>query len=100
MGLDEALDHPGDAVGERVTDVCDHGRPDHQEMLRRLLDALGMYSGARPETPQAVFEECLAECRRLSGTGHVYKPPVGSCATCGEPPGHPDHVEAPPWMRR
>lgn len=48
-------------------DVCSHGRPDHQEMLRRLLDALGMFSGARPQTPHEVFELALAECRRLRG---------------------------------
>lgn len=80
--------------------VCNHGRPDHQEMLRQLLDALGMFSGARPQTPQAVFEEILAECRRLSTTGHVYVPPVGRCETCGEAPGHPVHVTQPDWMRR
>lgn len=42
-------------------DVCSHGRPDHQELIGRLLEALGKPWVARPETPQAVFEECLAE---------------------------------------
>lgn len=81
-------------------DVCDHGRPDHQEMIRRLREALGLFAGAMPITPEEAFEEALAECLRLSGRGHVYKPPLGECSTCGRAPGDPVHVSQPSWMRR
>lgn len=54
-------------------DICDHGRPDHQEMLRLLREALGLPGPPRPKTPAEVFEECLAECRRLRSVTVTYR---------------------------
>lgn len=48
-----------------MTDVCEHGRPDHQELIAQLLEALGMGTHARAVTPRELFERCLAEIRTL-----------------------------------
>lgn len=50
-----------------MTDVCEHGRPDHQELIRQLLEALGMGTHARAVTPREMFERCLTEVRTLRG---------------------------------
>jgi hypothetical protein len=54
------------------TDVCSHGRPDHQELIRQLLEALGMSTAARPYSPAQLFSECLAEIEQLrrEAVGH------------------------------
>lgn len=36
-----------------------------QDDLRKLLDALGLFSGARPQTPHEVMLEAIAEAARL-----------------------------------
>jgi hypothetical protein len=38
-----------------------------QNDLQEMLQALGMFDGARPQSPHTVFQECLAEVRRLKG---------------------------------
>lgn len=48
-----------------MTDVCEHGRPDHQELIRQLLEALGEGTHARAMTPHGVFAECLAKVGAL-----------------------------------
>lgn len=50
-------------------DVCPCGRPDHQELIRQLREALGMFAGAMACTPKQAFEEALDYARRLAGTG-------------------------------
>lgn len=57
-----------DRLDDATLDVCEHGRPNHQDLIRQLLEALGKGTHARAQTPQAVFEECLTECRRLRAT--------------------------------
>jgi hypothetical protein len=42
-----------------VTDVCSHGRPDHQELVRELREAVGLFAGAMPVTPKAAWEEAV-----------------------------------------
>lgn len=46
-------------------DICSHGRPDHQELVRQVREAAGMFAGAMPITPKEAFERALVEIRRL-----------------------------------
>lgn len=45
-----------------------------QEDVRDLLEALDMFSGARPQTPHDVMRECIERVRVLNG-----KPCLHSC---------------------
>lgn len=48
-----------------MTDVCSHGRPDHQEWLSELYEAVyGDQAPATPVTPQQMFAGLLEEIRR------------------------------------
>ena len=62
--------------------------PTAHEMTVALLDALGMHSGARPETPQQVWEMALAAVRERTGEAEVERAAV--VAWLRNPPGlHP-----------
>ncbi len=43
------------------------GWPTGHEMIVQLRQALGMFAGAMPISPQRAWEEALAEVRRLRG---------------------------------
>lgn len=57
------MNRPG--TSEAGDDLCPCGRPDHQELVRLLREALGMPGPPLPITPKAAFDEALAEARRL-----------------------------------
>lgn len=44
-------------------DVCSHGRPDHQELVRQVREAAGMFAGAMPVSPKEAFEQALEDIR-------------------------------------
>jgi hypothetical protein len=46
-------------------DTCSHGRPNHQDLIRELREALGLFAGAMPITPKVAWEEAIAEAKRL-----------------------------------
>jgi hypothetical protein len=52
------------APREPVPDTCDHGRPDHQVMLRQLGEALGLDLPALSLSPAVVWEGLLSEVER------------------------------------
>jgi hypothetical protein len=47
-------------------DVCEHGRPDHQVMIRQLAEAMGLDLPAIAATPAQVWEALLGEVERLA----------------------------------
>lgn len=54
-----------DPVEPDDIDVCSHGRPDHQELVRQLREAAGLPGPPLPISPKQAFEEALVEVRRL-----------------------------------
>jgi hypothetical protein len=42
-----------------IEDVCSHGRPNHQELVRELREAVGLFAGAMPIAPRAAWEEAV-----------------------------------------
>jgi len=61
--LDEARDVVRRAR-DRALETAD-GWPTGREMVTQLREALGLFTGAMPRPPQKVWEEALAEVRRL-----------------------------------
>lgn len=54
-------DAPLVAPREPLPDVCEHGRPDHQAMVRQLAEAMGLDLPAIAATPAQVWEALLCE---------------------------------------
>lgn len=46
-------------------ETCSHGRPDHQELVRQLREAAGLFVGAMPITPKEAFENALDDVRDM-----------------------------------
>lgn len=65
-------------------DTCDHGRPDHQALVRQLAEALGLDIPALPLSPETVWNGLLDEVERLRR-----HPPVPD--TGAEPDFHCEH---------
>lgn len=51
------------------------GWPDGMEMVRQAREAVGLFAGAMPITPQQAWEEALERMRQLA---------TGRCAACME----------------
>lgn len=64
-----------------MTDVCSHGRPDHQELIAQLCEALGLPGPPQAKSPQQVFEECLTECCRLYAQQCQARSEIGALRT-------------------
>lgn len=47
-------------------DVCEHGRPDHQVLIRELADALGLDLPALSATPAQVWAGLVAHVAALT----------------------------------
>lgn len=45
--------------------ICVCGRPDHQELLRQLGEALGLALPALPDTPEQVWNRLLDQVEEL-----------------------------------
>lgn len=69
--------------------------PDVMDDLKDLLDALGLFSGARPQTPHEVMRLCIETVRMLKGEDCLHScggnwqqsgPKAGHllCLACGE----------------
>jgi hypothetical protein len=54
------------SLREPRADTCDHGRPDHQAMVRQLAEALGLDLPALPMSPERVWNGLLDEVEHLS----------------------------------
>lgn len=61
-------DAPMVAPRDPQPDVCDHGRPDHQAMIRQLAEAMGLNLPAIAATPAQVWETLLGEVERAVRT--------------------------------
>jgi len=46
-------------------DICSHGRPNHQDLIAELREALGLAGPPLPITPQQAWEEAIAEAAAL-----------------------------------
>jgi hypothetical protein len=46
-------------------DICSHGRPNHQDLIREVREAAGMFAGAMPISPKEAFEQALERIRAL-----------------------------------
>lgn len=46
-------------------DLCDHGRPNHQDLILELREAAGLFAGAMALTPKEAWDEAIAEVRSL-----------------------------------
>jgi len=46
-------------------DVCMHGRPDHQVLIRELREACGLSGPPLPITPLEAWNEAIAEVERM-----------------------------------
>jgi hypothetical protein len=42
-------------------DICSHGRPNHQDLIAELREAVGLAGPPLPITPQQAWEEAIAE---------------------------------------
>ena len=49
------------SLREPRADTCEHGRPDHQVMIRQLAEALGLDLPALPLAPERVWNGLLDE---------------------------------------
>lgn len=47
--------------------TCEHGRPDHQVLIRQLAEALGLDLPALAETPASVWRRLLASVEQARG---------------------------------
>jgi hypothetical protein len=61
-----ARDAPAVRPREPQPDVCEHGRPDHQVMIRQLAEAMGLDLPAIAATPAQVWEALLGEVERAA----------------------------------
>lgn len=52
------------SLREPRPDVCEHGRPDHQVLIRQLAEALGFDLPAVSLTPEQVWNGLLDEVGR------------------------------------
>lgn len=53
------------APAEPRSKPCEHGRPDHNVLIRQLAEALGWDLPALFATPEQVWAGCLHEVERL-----------------------------------
>ena len=67
---------PGHISWATDQDLAEPLHPTSHEMTVALLDALGMHSGARPETPQQVWEMALTAVRERTGEAKVERAAV------------------------
>jgi len=42
-------------------DICSHGRPNHQDQIRELREAAGLFAGAMPITPKQAWDEAIVK---------------------------------------
>lgn len=54
-----------DAVAAAFDDAGREGWPDRMDMIHQLHEAVYGHTGARPDTPQQVWEELLAKVREM-----------------------------------
>ena len=54
-------DAPLVAPRRPIPHVCEHGRPDHQALIRQLAEAMGLDLPAIAATPAQVWEALLGE---------------------------------------
>jgi hypothetical protein len=69
-------------------DICDHGRPDHQELVRQLREAAGLPGPPLPISPKEAFEEALArveDLRSIVSEVAAGMPTAGACPLCHRP---------------
>jgi hypothetical protein len=48
-------------------DICPHGRPNHQDLIHELREAVGLFAGAMGITPKEAWEQAIDEVRGLRG---------------------------------
>lgn len=51
----------------RDIDVCSHGRPDHQELVKELREACGLPGPPLPISPAEAWDEAIEVVRRVCG---------------------------------
>jgi hypothetical protein len=57
-------------------DICSHGRPNHQDLIAELREAVGLAGPPLPITPQQAWEEAIAEVVALRAALATQPQPV------------------------